>query len=96
MESQNSETDTKIEYYYASKLKEMGHLPGPEKWDCGNTEFRLEVDNNYKVSKICYRCSNHKCKKRFNVRINSFFSDFPQIRLLTISEVIKSILCWRI
>ena len=95
MESQNSETDTKIEYYYA-KLKEMGYLPGPVKCDWGNIEFRLKVVNNYKESKICYRCSNYKCKKRFNVRTNSFFAEFPQIRLLTISEVIKSILCWSI
>ena len=45
MESQNSETDTKLEDY-ASKLKGKGYLPGPDKCECGNTDFRLQVDNN--------------------------------------------------
>ena len=43
MESQNSEIDTKMEYDYALKLKEMGYLPGPEKCDWGNIDFRLEI-----------------------------------------------------
>ena len=72
----------------------MGYLPGPYTWCCGNAEFRIQLDNIYKTSKICYRCSNYKCKKRYNVRINSFFEDFPQIRLITVSEVIKSMLCF--
>ena len=34
-----------------------------------------------------------KCRNKFNIRINSFYSKFSKIRLLTVSEVIKSMLC---
>ena len=93
MERQNSEAETNTEYEYASKLKDLGYLPGPEKCGCGNTKFSLQIDNNYKTSKICYRCTNYKCKKGYNVRTNSFLEDFPQIRLIIVGGIIKSMLC---
>lgn len=60
---------------------------------CGSDSFEIQIDNSSKTSKVCFRCQNSKCRYKFNIRINSFFSKFSKIRLLTVNEVIKGMLC---
>ena len=77
MESENSEADTN-QNMNIFLTNWNWYLSGPEKCDCENIEFLIQIDNNYKISTLIYRCSNYKCKKRFNLRINSFSDDFPR------------------
>lgn len=94
MESIYNDEDTKPEFEYATKLNHLGYLPGPENCKCGNKHLVIEIDNSQKTSKVCFRCNKSNCRRKYNIRANSFFSEFPKIRLLTISEVIKCILCY--
>ena len=77
MESENSEADTN-QNMNIFLTNWNWYLSGPEKCDCGNIEFLIQSNNNYNVFILIYRCSNYKCKKRFNLRINSFSDDFPR------------------
>ena len=77
----------------AKQLKNKGFLPGPGLCKCGCTLFTIQKDNSQKTSKITWRCSNYKCRNKFNIRINSFFSFFPKITLLILFEVIKCCIC---
>ena len=70
-----------IELEYATKLFNQKILPGPGHCDCGHTNFSIQIYNNLKTSNVVFRCSKNKCRKRYPIRANSFFSLFPRVRL---------------
>ena len=83
----------KNEVQYAIQLNNRGFLPGPNICACGNNTFTIQRDSNYKTSNAIFRCKNNKCKKRYQIRYNSFFEPFPKIKLKNISEIIKCFIC---
>ena len=77
---------------YAKYLYAKGILPGPIKCSCNNTYFTIQNDGNNNTSGCCFRCQNSKCRKKYPIRINSFFSKFPYQKLGVISEIINCFL----
>ena len=59
----------------------------------GNKTFYIQEDSNYVTSNAKVRCKNKNCRKRYQIRCNSFFKYFPKIKLRIISEIIKSFIC---
>ena len=68
-------------------------MRGPEKYECGDNHFNIQVYNLYKTTGSCFRCNNTKCKKRYPIRINSFFENHSNISLELCSEIMKCFLC---
>ena len=89
----NSEILYANEYNLANQLQKEGFMPDPEKCKCENKYFTIQKDNSQKTSRITWRCSNYKCRNKFNIRINSFFNYFPIITISTLYEVIKCFIC---
>ena len=84
----------KSEYEYATKINSLGYLPGPGICSCGCKKFSIQnLKQNY-TSGICFRCTNSSCRKRYNIRQNSFFEKHPNITLQVCSEVIKYFICF--
>ena len=82
------------EVQYAILLNKMGYLPGPKECKCGGKQFNIQYDGNYKTSHACFRCIKKDCRNRHQIRINSFFNNFPKIQLKTLSEIIKCFICY--
>ena len=78
---------------YALELYKLRYLRGPEKWDCGDNHFNIQVYNLFKTTGCCFRCNNIKYKKRYPIRINSFFESHSKISLELCSEIMKCFLC---
>ena len=78
---------------YALELYKLRYLRGPEKWDCGDNHFNIQVYNLFKTTGCCFRCNKIKCKKRYPIRINSFFENYSKISLELCSEIMKCFLC---
>ena len=90
---ENNEQETS-EYEYATKINSLGYLPGPDICSCGWKKFNIQnLRQNY-TSGICFRCTNNFCRKRYNIRYNSFFERYPNITLQVCSEVIKCFICF--
>ena len=83
--------DSEIEC--AKYLRNLGYISWLIKYDCGNKYFEIYNDSHNKASEYNFRCINYKCRKKYSIRINSFFYSFPFISLKIISEVIKTFLC---
>ena len=77
------------EYTFAIQLLYKGILKMPDICSCGKNKFTLQKDNSCKTSGICYRCNNYKCKKKFSVRNNTIFANFPKLKLTECFEVMK-------
>ena len=60
---------------------------------CGKNNYSIQVDNSNKTSLCCFRCGNYHCRKKYPVRINSFYAKFSKITLRIVSEVISCFLC---
>ena len=91
MEGSNENQD--IEFEYATKLFNQKILPGPGQCDCGYSNFEIQIYKSIKTSGKVLRCSNNICRKRYPIRVNSFFSLFPRVRLDVCSEIIKAFIC---
>ena len=81
--------NNKSSFDYALELYKLGFLRGPEKCECGNNHFNIQVYNLYKTTGSCFRCNNIKCKKRYPIRVNSFFENHSNISLELCSEIMK-------
>ena len=77
---------------YAKYLCAKRILPGTIKCSCNNTYFTIQNDANNITSGCCFRCNNSKCRKKYSIRINSFFSKFPYQKLGVVSEIINCFL----
>ena len=82
------------EYTFAIQLLDKEILKMPDICSCGKNNFTLQKDNSCKTSGICYRCNNYKCKKKFSVRNNTIFANFPKLKLTECFEVMKCCLCY--
>lgn len=60
----------------ANALYHKGYLPGPNKCTYNNTQFTIQQDSSNKTSNCYFRFQNYKCRKKYAIRINSFFSCF--------------------
>ena len=49
-------------------------------------------DNQYATNKCSFRCSNTKCRKKYPITINSFYTKFSRQKLFIISEILKCFL----
>jgi len=83
----------KSEIEYAKYLWNVGYIPRSQQFVCGNNNFEIYNDSYNKTSGCSYRCLNSKCRRKYSVRINSFYNLFPYVSLKVISEIIKSFLC---
>jgi len=81
------------ELHYVIELNSRGFLPSPETCACGNKTFYIQEDSYYVTSNCIFRCKNKNCRKRYQIRCNSFFKYFPKIKLRIISEIIKAFIC---
>jgi len=90
MESINQ--DKTSEYNLANKLYYLKYLRSLEKCTCNSTYFKIKEDNYNRISGICFGFNNNKCKKKYSIRINSFFSKFVFIRIEYILELIKCLI----
>ena len=86
--------DSNSEIEYASKLNEMGYLPGPDICKCGAKKFTIQNYHESKTSGCIFRCINSKCRQRFPIRVNSFFERHPYVSLKLCSEIIKCCICF--
>ena len=77
----------------AKILFSEGFLPRPNECYCGNKLFSIQVDNSNKTSRCSFRCTNNKCRRKYAIRINSFFQKFPQIKMKTIIKILELFLC---
>ena len=73
----------------AENLYQKKILPGPGQYKCGCIKFNIYKDTNSKISLCSFRCANNKCRMKYQIRINSFYSQFPMIPLRIVSEVIS-------
>ena len=85
MEAMKENQDWEFEY--------ANMLPGRGQCECGYTEFSIKIYKNLKTSGVVFRCINSKCRKRYPIRINSFFSSFPRVRLDPCLEIVKTFIC---
>ena len=69
------------EYEYVLKIHALGFLLGPSLCICGNKIFSIQKYKQNLTSRICFRCINPVCRKRYNIRTNSFFENHPNIKL---------------
>lgn len=67
-------------------------MPGPGVCKCGNDKFYIQYDKNLKTSKAIFRYINKNCRYRHQICINFFYSNYPQLELKTVSEIIKCFL----
>lgn len=72
----------------------MGGLSYPEQCKCCRVIFNVEYDANSKTSKVTFRRSNYKCRNGLSIRNNSFYVEFPKIRLYVLTEVLKYFLIY--
>ena len=77
------------EFEFAIKLYESGYITGPKACHCGNNSFAIHYDKYSKTLKCIFRCKNTKCKCRYSLRHNSFYSLFTKMKLRLISKIIK-------
>lgn len=77
------------EINFAKKLYEKKILPGPGQRSCGTTIFKIYYDSLYKTNPMSFTCANPKCRKKYSILINSFFSKFPKQKIQLICEIIK-------
>jgi len=82
----NIEENSEIEL--AKTLNERSILKGPQKCVCNSTVFSIQKDASNKISGICFRCSNFKCRRKYPIRINLLFSLFQFQKLGKIYEII--------
>ena len=75
---------------YANNLFIKKIQPGPRKCTFNSSTFTIEIDNSNQISKCCFRCINYLCRKKFHIRINSLYHEFPFFKLKDISENLKS------
>ena len=66
-------------------------LKGPEKCVCNSQIFAIQKSSSNKTSNCCYLCQNYKCRKKYPIKINTFFSELPFQKL---HEVIEILLCF--
>ena len=78
---------------YANSLYIKKILPGPGTCSCNSSNFTIQMDNSNKTSKCCFRCNNYLCRKKFPIRINSLYQEFPFFKLKDITEILKCFLC---
>ena len=91
MQSNISIAEKEIEV--AKRLFVDGYLPGPIKCSCGETNFNINNDSSNHTSLCCFRCSNYKYRKKYSIRINSFYSLFSFTLLRIVSELISCFIC---
>ena len=56
--------------------------------------FTIQKDSSNKISNCCYRCQNYKCRRKFPVRINTFFSELPFHKLQEVYEILLCFICY--
>jgi hypothetical protein len=61
---------------YATMLYIKGFLIVPKICDCEIKIFKIYKDSHYKINQFSFCCQNYKCKKIFQITINSFFNKF--------------------
>ena len=77
------------ELNYAEYLLKNGFIQEPKNCKCGKTSFFIQYDGNSKTSKCIFRCKNYHCKNRIPIRVNSFFAEYPKLKLKLVTEIIK-------
>ena len=82
------------EIILAKKLFKMGFLPGPRLCSCGANYFLIKNDNSYAINKWSFRCGNYKCRKKYPITVNSFYSLFQKQKLSLLYEIIKFFICY--
>ena len=70
-------------------LYQKKFLPGPGQCKCGSTNFVIYKVTSSKTSLFSFRCVNNLCQLKYPIRINSIYTQFPQIPLRIVSEVIS-------
>ena len=82
-----SNISTIIEYIieYEKNLHEIGYLPGPYQSLYGSKNFIIYAKNNCQITLYSFWYINSKCRIKFPIRINSFFSKYNHKSLLEIS-----------
>ena len=81
---------------YANNLYIKKILPGPRKCTCNSSTFTIQIDNSNKISKSCFLCTNYLCRKKYPIRINSLYQEFPFFKLKDITEILKCFLCFEL
>ena len=85
--AQNNDTDL------VKMLFNEGYIPGPKEWLCGSKTFSTQGDKANKTSGCTFRCTNNKCRRKYDIRINSFCQQFPQIKMEIIIKVLELFNC---
>jgi len=88
--------EKKDEVDYAKFLMDIGAIFFPEKCKCGRSTFKVEFDANSKTSMVTIRCQYYKCRNRIPIRNNSFYANFPKVRLNILTEVLKCFLVYEL
>ena len=63
-----------------------------DKYYYGYTNFSIQIYNILKLL-LLYLYSSNKYRKRYPIRVNSFISIFPIVRLDAYSRIIKIFIC---
>ena len=72
-----------------------GWLTGPLKCTlCNGINFSIQNDSSNKTSGCCFRCLNYKCKKKYNIRINSIYEKIPQQKLSYLQKLLNVLYVW--
>ena len=82
-----------VEIQVENKLFKNGYLPGLIKCSCGANYFKIQQDSSNHTSLCAFSCPNRKCRRKFPIRINSFYASFYYIPLTVVSKVIYCFLC---
>ena len=72
----------------------MAIFQGPIKCSCGATYYIIQQDSSNHTSLCAFRCPNWKCRRKFPIRINSFYASFNYIPLTVLTVVSKVIYCF--
>ena len=77
---------------YANNLYIKNFFLGPRKCTCNSYTFTIQIDNSNKTSKCSFSWNNYICRKKFPIRINSMYQEFPFFKLKDITEILKCFL----
>ena len=77
----------------AKQLFTKGFLPWPMLCKWRGVTFYINHDSYNQTSHCCFKCNNYRCRMKYPIRKNSFYSKYSFFPLWIVSEIISCFFC---